>query len=103
MQGNLRHWIEDPDCRDQCSIIYESGDRTAIMWNDIKEPVVIEERAVSMTIRQSYYKSYVHLDYFLIIKMHYYFTCASNMCTVPNNNGYAQLMYCICQLLGGSS
>ncbi|XP_055507092.1 eukaryotic translation initiation factor 3, subunit Ba [Leucoraja erinacea] len=43
--GNLRHWIEDPDCRDQCSIIYESGDRTAIMWNDIKEPVVIEERA----------------------------------------------------------
>uniref|UniRef100_UPI00398E3F4D eukaryotic translation initiation factor 3 subunit B-like n=1 Tax=Pristiophorus japonicus TaxID=55135 RepID=UPI00398E3F4D len=43
--GNLRYWIEDPDCRDQCSIIYESGDRTAIMWNDVKEPVVIEERA----------------------------------------------------------
>ncbi|XP_043566987.1 eukaryotic translation initiation factor 3, subunit Ba [Chiloscyllium plagiosum] len=43
--GNLRYWLEDPDCRDQCSIIYESGDRTAILWNDIKEPVVIEERA----------------------------------------------------------
>uniref|UniRef100_A0A4W3JH05 Eukaryotic translation initiation factor 3 subunit B n=1 Tax=Callorhinchus milii TaxID=7868 RepID=A0A4W3JH05_CALMI len=43
--GNLRYWLEDPDCRDQCSIIYESGDRTAILWNDVKEPVTIEERA----------------------------------------------------------
>ncbi|XP_060116568.1 eukaryotic translation initiation factor 3 subunit B [Heteronotia binoei] len=42
--GNLRYWLEDPDCRDQYSVIFESGDRTSIYWNDVKEPVVIEER-----------------------------------------------------------
>ncbi|OXB67578.1 hypothetical protein ASZ78_004696 [Callipepla squamata] len=44
-QGNLRYWLEDPDCRDQYSVIFESGDRTSIFWNDIKEPVQIEDRA----------------------------------------------------------
>ncbi|XP_054698346.1 eukaryotic translation initiation factor 3 subunit B [Grus americana] len=43
--GNLRYWLEDPDCRDQYSVIFESGDRTSIFWNDIKEPVQIEDRA----------------------------------------------------------
>lgn len=47
-QGNLRYWLEDPDCRDQYSVIFESGDRTSIFWNDIKEPVQIEDRAVSV-------------------------------------------------------
>uniref|UniRef100_A0A8C0GSS0 Eukaryotic translation initiation factor 3 subunit B n=1 Tax=Chelonoidis abingdonii TaxID=106734 RepID=A0A8C0GSS0_CHEAB len=42
--GNLRYWLEDPDCRDQYSVIFESGDRTCIYWNDAKEPVAIEER-----------------------------------------------------------
>lgn len=46
-QGNMRHWIEDQDCRDQYSVIYESGERTAIFSNDPKEPIVAEERAVS--------------------------------------------------------
>ena len=46
-QGNMRHWIEDSDCRDQYSVIYESGERTAIFANDAKEPIVVEERAVS--------------------------------------------------------
>uniref|UniRef100_A0AAZ3SXJ9 Eukaryotic translation initiation factor 3 subunit B n=1 Tax=Oncorhynchus tshawytscha TaxID=74940 RepID=A0AAZ3SXJ9_ONCTS len=32
--GNMRHWMEDPDCRDQYSVIYESGERTAIFNND---------------------------------------------------------------------
>ncbi|XP_070617473.1 eukaryotic translation initiation factor 3 subunit B [Erythrolamprus reginae] len=43
--GNLRYWLEDPDCRDQYSVIFESGDRTSIYWNDAKDPVTIEERA----------------------------------------------------------
>ena len=47
VQGNMRHWIEDQDCRDQYSVIYEAGERTAIFANDAKEPIVSEERAVS--------------------------------------------------------
>lgn len=47
VQGNMRHWIEDPDCRDQYSVIYEAGERTAIFSNDAKEPITVEERAVS--------------------------------------------------------
>ncbi|KAF3687879.1 Eukaryotic translation initiation factor 3 subunit B [Channa argus] len=43
--GNMRHWIEDPDCRDQYSVIYEAGERTAIFSNDAKEPLTVEERA----------------------------------------------------------
>ncbi|XP_034087242.1 eukaryotic translation initiation factor 3, subunit Ba [Gymnodraco acuticeps] len=43
--GNMRHWTEDPDCRDQYSVIYEAGERTAIFNNDAKEPIVSEERA----------------------------------------------------------
>ena len=50
-QGNMRHWIEDSDCRDQYSVIYESGERTAIFANDAKEPIVVEERAVSKQSR----------------------------------------------------
>ncbi|XP_075421716.1 eukaryotic translation initiation factor 3 subunit B [Ascaphus truei] len=42
--GNLRSWLEDPDCRDQFSVIFESGDRTTIFWNDVKESVPAEER-----------------------------------------------------------
>lgn len=44
----MRYWLEDPDCRDQYSVIFESGDRTAIYWNDVKDPVTIEERPVSV-------------------------------------------------------
>ncbi|MBN3271543.1 EIF3B factor, partial [Polyodon spathula] len=43
--GNLRHWLEDADCRDQYSVIFESGERTGIFASDIKEPIVVEERA----------------------------------------------------------
>ncbi|KAA0706417.1 Eukaryotic translation initiation factor 3 subunit B [Triplophysa tibetana] len=34
-----------PDCRDQYSVIYESGERTGIFANDAKEPIEVEERA----------------------------------------------------------
>lgn len=47
VQGNMRHWIEDSDCRDQYSVIYEAGERTAIFSNDAKDPILAEERAVS--------------------------------------------------------
>lgn len=45
-QGNLRHWLEDPDCRDQYSVIYDAGEKTGIFSNDVKEPIEVEERAV---------------------------------------------------------
>lgn len=47
-QGNLRYWLEEAECRDQYSVIFESGDRTSIFWNDVKDPVSIEERAVGI-------------------------------------------------------
>lgn len=50
----MRHWIEDQDCRDQYSVIYEAGERTAIFSNDSKEPIVSEERAVSMKYKKIY-------------------------------------------------
>lgn len=45
-QGNLRYFLQDPDCYDQFSVIYDGGDRTAIFKNTTREPVVVEERAV---------------------------------------------------------
>ena len=53
----MRHWMEDPDCRDQYSVIYESGERTAIFNNDAKDPIVSEERAVSQPFDQSRQRS----------------------------------------------
>ena len=41
----------DSHCYDQYSVIYEGGDRTAIMKNAHNEPMVIEERAVSFQIK----------------------------------------------------
>uniref|UniRef100_UPI00358FACB8 eukaryotic translation initiation factor 3 subunit B-like n=1 Tax=Myxine glutinosa TaxID=7769 RepID=UPI00358FACB8 len=43
--GNLRYWLEEPDCRDQYSVIFDAGDRTAIFLNDNVEPTLLEERA----------------------------------------------------------
>ena len=41
----------DSHCYDQYSVIYEGGDRTAIMKNAHNEPMVIEERAVSLQVK----------------------------------------------------
>jgi hypothetical protein len=46
----LRYWLEEAECRDQYSVIFESGDRTSIFWNDVKDPVSIEERAVGTLV-----------------------------------------------------
>nr|XP_011432969.2 eukaryotic translation initiation factor 3 subunit B [Crassostrea gigas] len=43
--GNLRYFLQEPDCYDQFSVIYDGGDRTAIFKNTAREPVLIEERA----------------------------------------------------------
>ena len=55
----MRHWIEDSDCRDQYSVIYEAGERTAIFNNDAKDPIIAEERAVS---RRSLFEMQGHID-----------------------------------------
>ncbi|XP_062602695.1 eukaryotic translation initiation factor 3 subunit B-like [Saccostrea cucullata] len=43
--GNLRYFLQDPDCFDQFSVIYDGGERTAIFRNTTREPVLVEERA----------------------------------------------------------
>ncbi|XP_067673505.1 eukaryotic translation initiation factor 3 subunit B-like [Haliotis asinina] len=43
--GNLRYWLQNKDCRDQYSVIYEGGEKTAIFLNSGSEPTLIEERA----------------------------------------------------------
>ncbi len=48
--GNLRSWLLDTHCYDQYSLIYEGGDRTAILKNTHNEPSLIEERAVSTVL-----------------------------------------------------
>ncbi|CAG0914165.1 unnamed protein product [Notodromas monacha] len=43
--GNLRYWLEDPDCYDQYSVIYEGGERTGVFWNSVPESTLIQERS----------------------------------------------------------
>ncbi|KAL4239629.1 translation initiation factor eIF-3b like protein [Mactra antiquata] len=48
--GNLRYWLQDPDCFDNYSVIYEGGEKTAIFQNtvhlsSVREPSLVEERA----------------------------------------------------------
>ncbi|XP_078461177.1 eukaryotic translation initiation factor 3 subunit B [Lampetra fluviatilis] len=43
--GNMRYWLEEPDCRDQFSVIYDSGEKVAIFLNDVTESQIVEERA----------------------------------------------------------
>lgn len=42
--GNLQYFLEDDDCCDQFSVIYEGGDKTAIFVNNPTDPSVVEER-----------------------------------------------------------
>ena len=53
LQGNLRYWLQDPDCFDHYSVIYEGGEKTAIFQNSVhlssvRDPTLVEERAVSI-------------------------------------------------------
>lgn len=48
--GNLRYWLQDPDCFDHYSVIYEGGEKTAIFQNSVhlssvRDPTLVEERA----------------------------------------------------------
>ncbi|XP_063444701.1 eukaryotic translation initiation factor 3 subunit B-like [Mytilus trossulus] len=42
--GNLRYFLQETDCFDEYSVIYDGGERTAILKNSPREPTVIEER-----------------------------------------------------------
>ncbi|XP_041363161.1 eukaryotic translation initiation factor 3 subunit B-like [Gigantopelta aegis] len=42
--GNLRYFLLDKECRDQFSVIYDAGEKTAIFLNSV-EPILLEERA----------------------------------------------------------
>ncbi|KAK3091595.1 hypothetical protein FSP39_021018 [Pinctada imbricata] len=43
--GNLRYFLQDNECCDQFSVIYDGGEKTAIYKNSPREPVLLEERA----------------------------------------------------------
>ncbi|XP_013408544.1 eukaryotic translation initiation factor 3 subunit B [Lingula anatina] len=42
--GNLHQWLLDAECRDQYSVIYEGGEKTAIYLNTPGEPTCLDER-----------------------------------------------------------
>ncbi|XP_038067508.1 eukaryotic translation initiation factor 3 subunit B-like [Patiria miniata] len=42
--GNLRFWLQEPDCNDQYSVIFDGGEKTAIFMNTSTEASVVEER-----------------------------------------------------------
>lgn len=43
-RGNLRYWLQDPDCNDQYSVVYEGGITTAIYSNSAPEPTLVKSR-----------------------------------------------------------
>ncbi|XP_013774809.1 eukaryotic translation initiation factor 3 subunit B-like isoform X1 [Limulus polyphemus] len=42
--GNLWYWLEDPDCYDQYSVIYEGGAMSAVFLNSHPEPTPLRTR-----------------------------------------------------------
>lgn len=42
--GNLRQWLQDPDCYDQYSVIYCGGERVAVFLNSNPEPTIVKDR-----------------------------------------------------------
>ncbi|CAN8003060.1 unnamed protein product [Ixodes hexagonus] len=42
--GNLRQWLQDPDCFDQFCVMYCGGERVAIYLNSNPEPTVVKDR-----------------------------------------------------------
>uniref|UniRef100_H2Y9Y5 RRM domain-containing protein n=1 Tax=Ciona savignyi TaxID=51511 RepID=H2Y9Y5_CIOSA len=42
--GNLHYFLEDEDCNNQFSVIYEGGEKTAIFLNTASEPGLLERR-----------------------------------------------------------
>ena len=45
-QGNLRSWLLDENCYDQCAVIYNAGDTVAISQSTPHEIKVVTERKV---------------------------------------------------------
>lgn len=46
LQGNLRSWLLDENCYDQCAVIYNAGDTVAISQSTPHEIKVVTERKV---------------------------------------------------------
>ena len=45
-QGNLKYWLQDADCNDQYSVIFDGGEKTSIFLNTASEASLVEERKV---------------------------------------------------------
>ncbi|KAJ6219776.1 hypothetical protein RDWZM_005588 [Blomia tropicalis] len=60
-RGNLRDWLQDPDCFDQYSVVYEGGDKTAVYLNSSPEPTLVNEREfwTEQSIHWSPYGTYM--------------------------------------------
>uniref|UniRef100_A0A131XUJ2 Eukaryotic translation initiation factor 3 subunit B n=1 Tax=Ixodes ricinus TaxID=34613 RepID=A0A131XUJ2_IXORI len=42
--GNLRQWLQDPDCFDQFCVMYCGGEKVAVYLNSNPEPTVVKDR-----------------------------------------------------------
>lgn len=42
--GNLRQWLQNPDCYDEFSVMYCGGERAAIYVNSTPEPAILKDR-----------------------------------------------------------
>ncbi|RWS22359.1 Eukaryotic translation initiation factor 3 subunit B-like protein, partial [Leptotrombidium deliense] len=43
-KGNLRSWLQDPDCYDHYSVLYDGGEMTAVYSNSNPQPTLVKER-----------------------------------------------------------
>ena len=49
-QGNLRSWLLDENCHDQCAVIYNGGETVAISQSTPHEIKVVTERKVGLRV-----------------------------------------------------
>lgn len=54
MQGNLRWWLLDENCYDQCAVIYNQGVQVAIGECTPQEIRIVTERDVSGSVMYLY-------------------------------------------------
>jgi len=43
-RGDLRYWLQDPDCYDQYSVLHDGGEVTTVFLNSTPEPTLLKER-----------------------------------------------------------
>ena len=65
--GNLQWYLLEPDCFDQYSVVFQAGDRTAVMLNSIPEPQTIEERQVQKLNKSHNFKHLGYINFYCFL------------------------------------